>query len=269
MPTGTGAQSTTALLENHSVKSRDNYDTISIESGEDDPRRLAHHEVPVGGHRHPDRSLSTLLGWLRYSIWFIGDQWFLFSLSFFIILASQVQVPIAQQAMKETVVTYLCVSVIFFVTGCTLSTRVLVQNYSRWRIHLFCQIQSFVLTSAMMFGAVSACASNADFMDPGLLVGLILTGCVPTTISSNIVMTRQANGNQALTVVESTLGNFLGPFIAPLLILMYLSPGAWYSEIVPDIETDDFGDLYRRVFKQLGLSIFLPLVSDKMPSQKG
>ena len=95
-------------------------------------------------------------------------------------------------------------------------------------------------------------------MDPGLLVGMILMGCVPTTISSNVVMTGQADGNQALTVVESTLGNFLGPFVTPLLIMMYVSGGAWYTDILP--ATGSFGELYRRVFKQLGLSIFLPLV---------
>jgi sodium/bile acid cotransporter 7 len=33
---------------------------------------------------------------------------------------------------------------------------------------------------------------------------------VATTMSSNVVMTRQAHGNSALTVVQTTLGNFLG-----------------------------------------------------------
>ena len=199
--------------------------------------------------------------WLSFGVWFVYDQWFLFGLSFLIIVSWRVQVPQAQQSLKETVVTYLCVAVIFFVTGCTLPTQVLVQNYKRWRLHLFCQIQSFFLTSVIVFGIVSACASNPNFMDGGLLVGLIFTGCVPTTISSNVIMTKQANGNQALTVVQSTLGNFLGPFVAPLLILMYLSCNAWYTDIVPNIATGEFGELYRRVFRQLGLSIFLPLVS--------
>lgn len=97
-------------------------------------------------------------------------------------------------------------------------------------------------------------------MDSGLLVGMIFLGCVPTTISSNVIMTKQANGNQALTVVQSTLGNFLGPFVSPLLVMMYTSTGAWYTNILLGIGPAGFGELYRRVFKQLGLSIFLPLV---------
>ena len=85
-----------------------------------------------------------------------------------------------------------------------------------------------------------------------------IQGCVPTTISSNVVMTRKANGNQALTVVQSTIGNLLGPFLTPLLVELYVSNGAWYTTVLP--KHDSFGQLYRRVFKQLGLSIFLPLV---------
>ena len=205
--------------------------------------------------------------WRRYLSkvkWFIADQWFLVALGFFILLASQVQVPDSQQEKKEIVVTYLCVAVIFLITGCTLPTKVLSANYSRWKIHIFVQLQSFLLTSVIVYGVVSLCATNPDFMDPGLLVGMIFTGCVPTTISSNVIMTKQANGNQALTVVQSTLGNFLGPFISPLLILMYTSTGAWYTKVVPGIGAGGFGELYKRVFKQLGLSIFLPLVSLKL-----
>ena len=214
---------------------------------------------------HQDRRCTpSRPRWRRYLSnikWFIADQWFLVALGFFILLASQVQVPDSQQEKKEIVVTYLCVAVIFLITGCTLPTKVLFANYSRWKLHIFVQLQSFLLTSAIVYGVVSLCATNPDFMDSGLLVGLIFTGCVPTTISSNVIMTKQANGNQALTVVQSTLGNFLGPFISPLLILMYLSTGAWYTKVVPGIGSGGFGELYKRVFKQLGLSIFLPLVS--------
>lgn len=190
----------------------------------------------------------------------IADQWFLFALGFFIILASQVQVPGPQQRMKEKVVTYLCVALIIFITGCTLPTKALIENYSRWKLHLFVQTQSFLLTSVIVYAVVSLCAMKTDFMDAGLLVGMIFTGCVPTTISSNVMMTKQANGNQALTVVQSTLGNFLGPFISPLLLLMYTSSGAWYTKVLPGIGPGGFGELYRQVFMQLGLSVFLPLV---------
>ena len=219
------------------------------------------HEANVEDDSGPHQAGSRWIRYLNNARWLLLDQWFLLALGILILIASQVQVSDSQQEIKETVVTYLAVAVIFFITGCTLPTKVLLQNYSRWRLHLFAQVQSFLLTSAIIFGVVSACATNPDFLDPGLMVGLIFTGCVPTTISSNIIMTGQANGNQALTTVESTLGNFLGPFITPLLLLMYTSTGAYYTKFLPGLGSGGFGELYKRVFKQLGLSLFLPLVS--------
>lgn len=138
--------------------------------------------------------------------WLIQDQWFLFALALLILIASQVQVPESGQRMKELITTYLCVAIIFLVTGCTLPTKVLLENYRRWKIHLFVQVQSFLMTSAVIYAVVSLCATNTKFMDPALLVGLIFMGCVPTTISSNVIMTKQAKGNQALTVVVGNVG---------------------------------------------------------------
>ncbi|QDS70840.1 hypothetical protein FKW77_005166 [Venturia effusa] len=189
---------------------------------------------------------------------FIQDQWFLIALGILIAIASQHQVPREQQKLKTTIVSYVCVSIIFLITGCTIKTQVLVDNCKRWKVHLFVQLQCFFVFSLIMFGVVSAAAMNRHFMDPGLLCGMLLTGCVATTISSNVVMTGQAHGTQALTVVESTLGNFLGPFLTPLLFKAYLSNGAWYTKVLPH-ETGGYAALYQRVFKQLGLSVFIPM----------
>lgn len=114
-------------------------------------------------------------------IWFLQDQWFLVALGCLIAIASQHPVPASQQDRKELLVLYICPSVIFFINGCTLPTRMLLQCLSRWRVHLFVQIQSFCMTSLVMFGVVSATATDPSFMDPGLLVGLLVLGCVPTT----------------------------------------------------------------------------------------
>lgn len=76
-------------------------------------------------------------------------------------------------------------------------------------------------------------------------------------MSSNVVMTRQAHGNTALTVVQSVIGQFLCPFLTPILLQMYVSNGAWYTKVL--MNGDNYGELYRRVFKQLGLSLFVPM----------
>jgi sodium/bile acid cotransporter 7 len=75
-----------------------------------------------------------------------------------------------------------------------------------------------------------------------------------------LLQTGQAGGNQALTVTQSTLGNIIGVFLTPALFKAYTSTGAWYTAVLPN-EPGGNGELYRRVFKRLGLSVFIPLVS--------
>lgn len=202
----------------------------------------------------PERSTN----WTAKLLSVLEDQWFLLGMGIVIAIASQVQVPRAHQHTKEQVVTYLCVSIIFLITGCTLDTKVLIRNYSRWKVHLFVQLQCFLLFSAIVFGIVSATATNKDFMDPGLLVGLVFLSCVATTMSSNVVMTGQARGNQELTVCQTTIGNLIGVFVSPALVVMYTSVPTWYNQVLPP-NTGNFAAIYRRVLMQLGLSIYVPL----------
>src|ERR1700760_3674424 len=221
-----------------------------IGSRAETPSQESNHSNANSPH-FPDKTRKNPTAkWITKILKLIFDQWFLLSLGLVIVVASQVQVPESHQKLKSTLVSYICVSIIFFLTGCTLETHTLLNNYSRWKIHLFVQIQCYLVTSATIFGVVSACATNPEFMDAGLLLGLLLTGCTATTISSNVIMTGQAHGNQALTVVQSTLGNFLAPFLTPLTFSMYTSTGAWYTQVLPK-EKGGYGEIYRRVFKQL------------------
>ncbi|XP_014552771.1 hypothetical protein COCVIDRAFT_109514 [Bipolaris victoriae FI3] len=202
--------------------------------------------------------LSTAAKTLQVLKWFVKDQWFLLAMGAVVLVSSQVQVPASQQRIKRTVITYLAVSVIFFINGCTLDTRVMLANYMRWKLHIFVQLQCYLVCSAATFAIVSLCATNPRFMDPWLLIGFLFVGSAPTTMSSNVVMTRQAHGNAALTVVQSVIGQFLCPFLTPIILQMYLSTGSWYSKVLQ--RGSGYAGIYQRVFMQLGLSLFLPML---------
>ncbi|KAF2254755.1 hypothetical protein BU26DRAFT_537409 [Trematosphaeria pertusa] len=236
-------------------------ETSSKASAKDEP---AHDAIlPVTHVSIAKNAQSTKVQKLIAALkWFIKDQWFLLAMGAIILISSQVQVPNSQQQVKRVVVTYLSVSVIFFINGCTLPTRVLLENYKRWKIHAFVQLQCYLVTSAATFAIVSLCATNPHFMDPWLLIGFLFVGSAPTTMSSNVVMTRQAHGNTALTVVQSVIGQFLCPFLTPVLLQMYLSSGAWYTKVL--VQGDNYGEIYRRVFKQLGLSLFVPMLAGQI-----
>ncbi|CAI6336035.1 unnamed protein product [Periconia digitata] len=204
-------------------------------------------------------SRSRLKRWVHLLQWIVVDQWFLLAMAALILISSQVQVPYEQQQIKRTVITYLTVSVIFFINGCTFPTRTLIENYKKWKVHLFVQGQCYLVTSAATFAVVSLCATNPKFMDAWLLIGYLFLGSGPTTMSSNVIMTRQAHGNPALTVVQSIIGQILCPFLSPILIQMYLSSGAWYAKVLLNDNGSNYAEIYRRVFMQLGISLFIPL----------
>ncbi|KAI1851394.1 hypothetical protein JX266_003469 [Neoarthrinium moseri] len=190
--------------------------------------------------------------------WFASDQWFMITLLLLILVASQVQVPSQQQATKETVIKYATVAVIFLINGCTISTQILVQTLKRWYIHIFVQALCFLLTSITTFAVVQATATNQNAIDAALLNGFVLMGCLPTALSFNTNMTKKANGNAALTLTESVLGSVMAPAISTVLMTTYSSGNFWYAEILPQGSTS-YGALYKKVFQQLGLTLFLPL----------
>jgi solute carrier family 10 (sodium/bile acid cotransporter), member 7 len=125
------------------------------------------------------RTLSGIL-------WLAVDQWFLIMVGVLVAFASQVQVPARHQDLKNDIVNFLCVGLIFGITGLTLPTRVLAKNASRIWVHLFVQVFCFLLDSATVFGVVALIGMNHHFMDSALMIGLVYMGCISTTISSNV-----------------------------------------------------------------------------------
>ncbi|WWD17583.1 hypothetical protein CI109_102024 [Kwoniella shandongensis] len=192
---------------------------------------------------------------------FLLSQWLLLAMGLVILLAwlfPSVGKRGGHIASQWTV-TYGAVILIFFVSGLSLPFDKLRYHAKNIRLHLIVQIMSFLVTSSVFFGIATA-ASTSSAIETSTLVGLIATGSLPTTISSNVVMTRQAKGDEAATMVEVTLGNFLGPFITPLLITkLYLPSSTVFSEWLPVEATNNLSALYRHVMMQMGLSVFIPL----------
>lgn len=156
-------------------------------------------------------------------------------------------------------ITYGAVILIFFTSGLSLPFDKLLKHARNIRLHLIVQIFSFFFTSAVFF-AVAVAAHSSPWIESSTLVGLIATGCLPTTINSNVVMTRQAHGDVAATMVEVTLGNILGPFLTPILFTkVYLSAVPGFAEWLPTEALGNMPALYASVMKQMGLSVYIPL----------
>jgi sodium/bile acid cotransporter 7 len=192
---------------------------------------------------------------------FLIEQWLLIAMGLLILLAYFFP-NVGERGgyiRSEYTITYGAVALIFFTSGLTLPFDKLVKHAKNIRLHIIVQTSSFLLTSSVFF-AIACAASTNRAIETSMLVGFIANGALPTTINSNVVMTRSAGGDVAATMVSVTIGNFLGPFITPLLIAkLYLPATAQFREWLPVEALDNLPALYRNVMFQMGLSVYIPL----------
>lgn len=183
---------------------------------------------------------------------YLVKKWFFVGLACFIALAHSYPT-----ATKGVEIDYWAVAIIFFISGMSISTPELLLNMSNIHAHLSVLCMSFLITSAIVFGICSGIkAAGNHNISNWMLAGLIVTHSCPTTVSSNVVMTRQADGNVALCLCEVIIGSMLGAFITPALAQMYLS-GSW--QFANPANGTSVSTVYRHVMMQIGLSVFVPM----------
>lgn len=160
---------------------------------------------------------------------------------------------------SEYSVLYGVIAIIFLISGLSIERRKLFLQFLNWRLHLAVQVVSFLFIPALMLAVVHAilAGDKHGHIDRAVLAGYIFTACIPTTIASNVVMTRSAGGDDAAALVEVLIANVFAPFVT----------AAWTVTLIPKTaEFDswrygggDLGSMYKNVFQQLGLSVLLPL----------
>ncbi|KAK6497039.1 hypothetical protein TWF481_002017 [Arthrobotrys musiformis] len=164
---------------------------------------------------------------------------------------------------SEWSIIYGAVAIIFLVSGLSIQTEKLLIHFSNWRLHLTVQGLSFLFIPTIFFCIVLLVADFGDkaVFDRQILIGMIVTGCIPTTLSSNIIMTRLSGGDEAAALVSVTVGNLLGPFITPILITNVFWPtmDRSFDVVRPASDLRQLRTLYADVFKQIGLTVLLPL----------
>ncbi|KAJ5604085.1 hypothetical protein N7537_007041 [Penicillium hordei] len=160
---------------------------------------------------------------------------------------------------SEYSIMYGVIAIIFLISGLSIPRQKLISHALNWRLHLTVQVISFLFIPALVLAIVHIilAADPGERIDRAVLAGYIFTACIPTTIASNVVMTRSAGGDDAAALVEVLLANILGPFVT----------AAWTISLIPKMAVfdpwrfggGDLGSMYKEVFQQLGLSVLLPL----------
>ncbi|OXG12881.1 sodium/bile acid cotransporter 7-B/bile acid cotransporter 7-B [Cryptococcus neoformans A2-102-5] len=197
---------------------------------------------------------------------FLIGNWFLIGIGVVIVLAWKFPHVAANGGAirSQYSITYGVITAIFLITGLTLSTPALFHQLANWRLHLFTQIFSFLFFSAIVFAIVNCVrVSGNGAIDKYVLVGMMVMSVMPTTVASNITMTRNAGGSTEAATMEVCVGNLLGTFITPLLCEMFFSSPAW-SFGIPIAKggyegSQGLKEIYRQLARQLGLTLFVPL----------
>ncbi|ORZ01878.1 SBF-like CPA transporter family-domain-containing protein [Absidia repens] len=192
----------------------------------------------------------------------LKKYWFLLGLAFVILLASQFP-DVARKGgyiRAEWSIKWGAVIVIFLISGLSLRTKILAQTILRIRLHFLIQVINLVLIPFFVFGLVLLLFKAQVPMSSLLLIGVVIAASTPTTVSSNVVMTKNAKGNEASALMNAALGNVLGIFVSPALVSTFQGP---LLDATPEDESGsqvggvvDFGS----VLKQLGLTVLAPLI---------
>ncbi|OZJ03931.1 hypothetical protein BZG36_03608 [Bifiguratus adelaidae] len=218
---------------------------IKVESNEEQPEPSVQGMLRQDGN---NKSFSSILASKLKP--FVKRYWFLAGLGFVIGIAyadptiAKSNGPLeAQYSIK-----YGAVAIIFFLSGLSLRTAVLAKEILRIRLHLTTQVISLLLIPAFVYGITLFFGRVHLNINSYLITGLIIAACCPTTVSSNVVMTKNARGNEYAACTNAALGNVLGIFVSPLMVnaLVKTTGGGGL----------DFGS----VMLNLGCTVLAPLV---------
>jgi sodium/bile acid cotransporter 7 len=147
----------------------------------------------------------------------------------------------------EITISYIAVMVIFFLSGISLKTKALKQAFTYYKMILIVQVISLI--AIPLFGYGLKLLLDLTSFDKMLAQGLVIALSCPTTISSNVLMTKAAGGNEAASLTNAVLGSVLGVFMTPALIIIFLGsgPSGYHVDFV-------------NVFRNLGVTVIVPLI---------
>jgi sodium/bile acid cotransporter 7 len=107
------------------------------------------------------------------------------------------------------------IGMVFFLHGARLPREAVIRGLTHWRLHLLILASTFGLFPLVTVGFAHL---PAWITPPELASGLILLGCLPSTIQSSIAFVGVARGNVPAAVASASASNMLGVFLTPLLV---------------------------------------------------
>ncbi|KAJ1454074.1 putative sodium bile acid cotransporter [Pelagophyceae sp. CCMP2097] len=166
--------------------------------------------------------------------------------------------------LPEYTVKYGCVSIIFFLSGMSLKPQQLKGAVTNIPLH--CLIQGFTLFCIPCFVcAVVAPVLRRLGFNPWLLQGIKAMSCMPPPVSSAVILTKAAGGNEAAAIFNSAFGSLLGIIVTPIELLLVIESKT--GGVNSDRFSSFVGTLLN-IFQQLTVTVLLPLVLGQLARPK-
>lgn len=129
--------------------------------------------------------------------------------------------------------------------GLALKTEEFEAAFSQYFFNLFVQTFNFGVVSLVGF-TLAIILVKIGALDQSLADGMVICSCLPMAINMVIILCKNADGDEAAAVFNSAVGNLIGIFLSPVLILGYLG-------VSGDIDLVD-------IFWKLCVRVVVPLV---------
>jgi sodium/bile acid cotransporter 7 len=121
--------------------------------------------------------------------------------------------------------TWLAVIFIFILAGMGIRTEEFSKALQRVYFNAFVQIFNFMVVSGVVYG-FTRFLLVVEALPESLADGMTICASLPITVNMVLILTKLASGDEAAAIFNAAFSNFVGIFLSPALILMYVGLSA-------------------------------------------
>jgi sodium/bile acid cotransporter 7 len=133
---------------------------------------------------------------------------------------------------------------IFLLYGLKLDLKEVVKDIANWKLHVLIQSGTFILFPLLVL-LFYTLVKDSGYVNVWLSVFFL--ACLPSTVSSSVVMVSIAKGNVTSAIFNASISGLIGIVMTPLLMSFFL---------VPAESSGDQGE----IIQQLLIKVLLPII---------